>query len=69
LFVVHRRGNGYEASADELANWLLDFTRLERRDRISMRNAVESSADHFDWSNLGQHYADAHDEVLRLAGI
>jgi glycogen(starch) synthase len=69
LFVVHRRGNTYEASAEELANWLLDFTRLERRDRISLRNAVESSADHFDWSNLGQCYADVHDQVRQVAGM
>jgi len=68
LFVVHRRSNTYEASAEELANWLLDFTRLERRDRISLRNAVESSADHFDWSNLGQHYAQAHDLAREKAG-
>ncbi|NLF18264.1 MAG: glycosyltransferase [Lentisphaerae bacterium] len=68
LFVVHRRSNSYEASAEELANWLLDFTRLERRDRISLRNAVESSADHFDWSNLGEHYAKAHDLALEKAG-
>jgi glycogen(starch) synthase len=61
LFVVRRRGNRYEASADALAEWLLQFTRLERRERIALRNAVESSAEHFDWSNLGQHYAAAHE--------
>lgn len=68
LFVVHRRSNSYEAAAEELANWLLDFTRLERRDRISLRNAVEGSAEHFDWINLGRHYAEAHDLAREKAG-
>jgi glycogen(starch) synthase len=67
LFVVHRRGTSYEASAEELANWLLGFTRLERRERIAQRNAVEGSAGHFDWSVLGQHYAEAHDLALARA--
>lgn len=67
LFVVHRRGNSYDSAAEELANWLLDFTRLERRDRIALRNAVESSADRFDWSNLSQHYAEAHELALTKA--
>jgi len=67
LFVVHRRGNTYESAAEEMANWLLDFTRLARRDRIALRNAVESSADRFDWSNLSQHYAEAHELALAKA--
>ena len=64
LSVIKRRSTSYEAAADELANWMFNFLRLERRDRIAMRNKVESSCEHFDWSNLEEYYAVAHEIVL-----
>ncbi len=67
LFVLRRRGNSYDAAASALAAWLLGFARLERRERIALRNAVESSAEHFDWGNLARHYAEAHDLALAKA--
>jgi len=64
LSVIKRRSTSYDAAADELANWMFNFLRLERRDRITMRNKVESSCEHFDWSNLEEYYAVAHEIVL-----
>jgi hypothetical protein len=29
---------------------------------------VESSSHHFDWSNMGQHYAEAHEMALQWTG-
>ena len=67
LCVVKRRNTSYDAAADELANWMFNFLHLERRDRIAMRNKVESSCDHFDWSNLEEFYGVAHEIVLERA--
>jgi glycogen(starch) synthase len=64
LAVIKRRHTSYDAAADELTNWMFDFMQLERRDRIAMRNKVESSCDSFDWSNLEEYYGIAHEIVL-----
>lgn len=60
ILVAHRRRRSYDAAANQMTDWISDFTRLERRDRITLRNAVESVSGHFDWSNLGRHYREAH---------
>lgn len=65
LLVVHRRMNSYGAALDELSDYLWQFVQLDRRERLAMRNTVEASSHHFDWSNLVQHYWEAYEEVLR----
>jgi glycogen(starch) synthase len=64
ICVIKRRHTSYDAAADELANWMFNFLTLDRRDRIAIRNKVESSCDEFDWSNLEEYYAIAHEIVL-----
>jgi glycogen(starch) synthase len=56
IFVVHRQEKSFDESAEELCNMLWDFVQLSRRERIMQRNAVESSAELFDWKNLRVHY-------------
>ncbi|SFP69317.1 glycosyltransferase [Hymenobacter arizonensis] len=56
IFVVHRQEKSFDESAEELCNMLWDFVQLNRRERIMQRNAVESSAELFDWKNLRVHY-------------
>ncbi|WP_201982440.1 glycosyltransferase [Hymenobacter rubidus] len=56
IFVVHRQEKSFDESADELTEMLWQFVQLNRRDRIMQRNAVESSAELFDWKNLRVHY-------------
>ena len=68
LFVVHRRKASFDAAAEELAEWLLEFVKLERRDRIAMRNAVEGLGPQFDWDTLVRHYDKAHQMALARAG-
>ncbi len=65
IYVVPRRHNDFDRAAEVLANRLFRFTLLERRDRIVLRNAVESFSEHFDWHNLGRHYHAAHDLALQ----
>jgi glycogen synthase len=68
LWVVHRRHAGFEAAVEELAGRMFRFASLDRRQRIALRNQVESCADAFDWSNLGKYYAQAHAMALERTG-
>jgi glycogen(starch) synthase len=56
IFVVHRQEKTFDESAEELTDMLWQFVQLSRRDRIMQRNAVESSAELFDWKNLRVYY-------------
>ena len=57
MFVARRRTASFESTVSQVAGWLHDLTRMSRRERIALRNRVESHAEHFDWNNLGQYYA------------
>ncbi|HUU91092.1 MAG TPA: glycogen synthase [Phycisphaerae bacterium] len=69
LFVVRRRGRSDEDAVGDLTNHLVEFLKMDRRQRIAQRNRVESLAEHFGWKNLGRHYAEAHDMALERAGL
>ena len=65
LWVIHRRHSSFDQAAEELAQRMYDFALLDRRQRIALRNQVESSSEDFDWSNLGRFYAQAHAMALQ----
>jgi glycogen(starch) synthase len=56
IFVVHRQEKSFDESAEELCDMLWKFVQFSRKERIVQRNAVESSADIFDWKNLRVYY-------------
>ena len=56
IFVVHRQEKTFDESAEELTDMMWQFVLLNRRERIMQRNAVESSAELFDWKNLRIYY-------------
>jgi len=60
LKIVQRRNRSFGEAVRELADFCYEFTTLSRRERIALRNEVESESLHFDWSNLGRHYGEAH---------
>ncbi|MBM4018937.1 MAG: glycogen synthase [Planctomycetes bacterium] len=68
IFLLHRRRAAFDAAANELVGWMLDFARQQRRERIAQRNRVEACAEQFDWDNLGKFYADAHALALERCG-
>lgn len=69
VYVVPRRHNDFHRAAEELTGRLFAFASLGRRDRISLRNSVESLSERFDWQALGRHYKEAHDLALqRVSG-
>ena len=55
-------------AANEMTDMMFKFLMLDRRGRIALRNRVESSSEHFDWSNLGRYYAQAHEMALAAVG-
>ena len=70
VFVLRRREQSFEQSTDDLTNYLFDFARLTRRQRIELRNRVERLSELFDWSALVRHYHEAHDLALeRTLGV
>jgi len=53
IYIVDRRHIGLEQSVQQLAQFLFDFSRLNRRQRIIQRNRTERLSDLLDWRNLG----------------
>ncbi|MFP4146047.1 MAG: glycosyltransferase [Phycisphaeraceae bacterium] len=68
IYIVDRRYHSFDHAANELADRMFRFCQLTRRDRISLRNSVESFSEHFDWHNLGRRYHEAHELALDRAG-
>ena len=64
MFVARRRGVSFQATVGQVAEWLYGLTRMSRRDRIALRNKVESHAHFFDWNNLIGYYVTAHKMAL-----
>ena len=64
VYVVPRRHNDFHHAAEELTDRLFRFATLDRRDRIILRNSVESLSELFDWSKLSARYHEAHDVAL-----
>jgi glycogen(starch) synthase len=61
IYVINRKTQSYSQAADEMADILFKFVKMQRRDRIMQRNRVENISDVFDWMNLRSYYDTAHD--------
>jgi len=59
IYVCDRRNIGIEESVQQLARFMHDFTKLNRRQRIIQRNRTERLSDLLDWKNLGIYYRQA----------
>ncbi|KOB68010.1 Glycogen synthase [Operophtera brumata] len=62
IYVVDRRYISLEGSVQQLAQYMFDFTKLTRRQRIIQRNRTERLSDLMDWRNLGI----THDQKILL---
>lgn len=67
IYIVDRRFQGINESADQLANFLFEFCQLSRRQRIIQRNRTERLSELLDWKNLGIYYKKARKMALRSA--
>ncbi len=68
LYVLRRKSRDFNAAADELADRMFRYAQQSRRERIALRNMVESFSEHFDWHNLGRCYHEAHELALDRLG-
>ena len=68
ICVLNRRYRGFDEACNELVDYLFDFVRMNRRQRIELRNRVERLSELFDWSALIRHYNEAHDKALERIG-
>ncbi|HQY89265.1 MAG TPA: glycosyltransferase, partial [Tepidisphaeraceae bacterium] len=68
LFVLKRRSQSFDAAAYELSEFFYKFVKLNRRQRIDLRNKVEALSEKFDWQALATHYHNAHDLALSRRG-
>ncbi len=59
MYIVQRHGVPYHQCVNHITDRLHQLTQMSRRERIALRNRAESSAEHFDWTYLGRHYATA----------
>jgi glycogen(starch) synthase len=66
--VLNRRYKSFDESVEELTNYLFEFARQTRRQRIELRNRVERMSELFDWSALVKHYHEAHDLAMQRVG-
>jgi glycogen(starch) synthase len=62
--VLERSRQSFGESVEELADYLFNFSKFNRRQRITVRNKVEAQSSQFDWSQLASHYHVAHDRAL-----
>lgn len=53
IYIVDRRYIGLDDSINQLANFMFDFAKMSRRQRIIQRNRTERLSDLLDWRNLG----------------
>lgn len=53
IYIVDRRFVSVEGSVQQLANYMYEFSKMNRRQRIIMRNRTERLSDLLDWKNLG----------------
>ncbi|WP_109671764.1 glycogen synthase [Dyadobacter jejuensis] len=61
IYVINRKSQTYSQAADQMADLLFKFVKMQRRDRIMQRNRVENISEVFDWTNLRSYYDTAHD--------
>ena len=53
IYIVDRRYIGLDDSINQLSNYMFDFAKMTRRQRIIQRNRTERLSDLLDWRNLG----------------
>ena len=60
MYLVNRRHQNFDEAAEQLADYMFDFVKKNRRERIALRNKVESNSHGFSWDTLGRYYIEAY---------
>jgi glycogen(starch) synthase len=64
MYIIDRKSRDFNQTADELAEIMYRFVKMNRRERIALRYRSEEASLHFDWSNLGRFYDVAYNMVV-----
>ena len=64
VFVINRLKKDINTSANQLAYIMFNYLQLNERERIEMRNKVDSISPYFDWSVLFSYYENAYKMAL-----
>lgn len=67
IYIVDRRNKGVDDSIEQLTDYMENFTKMTRRQRINQRNRTERLSDLLDWKRLGREYVKARSLALRTA--
>ncbi|KAK5007779.1 glycogen synthase isoform 1, partial [Elasticomyces elasticus] len=65
IYIVDRRMKGVDESVNQLADYMFDFTKKSKRQRINQRNRTERLSDLLDWKRMGMEYVKARQLALR----
>lgn len=60
VYVINRMNKDINTSANQLAYIMYNFLQLNRRERIEIRNKVDSISYYFDWHVLYSYYENSH---------
>lgn len=66
MWVINRRHRNPQDVAEDIANKMLEFVKLERRERIALRNRIEENSPMFGWRQLREYYDNAYARVLKI---
>lgn len=66
LWVIDRRNRPTNEVVEDIARKLLEFVKLDRRERIALRNNIEDNSTMFGWRQLRKYYDNAYAKVLSL---
>ncbi len=56
IFVLERKNSDYHTAAEKLTDMLENALTMSHRDRVQLRNRVESLSELFDWKRMSVHY-------------
>ena len=65
IYIVDRRFKSPDESVEQLVNFMEEFTKKTRRQRINQRNRTERLSDLLDWRRMGLEYVKARQLALR----
>lgn len=64
IYIVDRRFKSLEETIQQMTEYLFEFTKMNRRQRIVQRNRTERLSELLDWRNLGVYYCQARQLAL-----
>jgi len=65
IYIVDRRMKGVDDSVNQLSDFMFEFTKRSKRQRINQRNRTERLSDLLDWKRMGMEYVKARQLALR----